>query len=805
MLRDFRIGWRLLLREPGHSAAAILGLAVAFAACFLLLGYVRHSLSYDRHVPDHDRVVAVKQRINWFPRPEWQLMAYYPLRRAAMDSGMVEASTIVQALETPLRVGRTLHAIDLRAVDPAFGAMFGVRTLEGDLNAALARPDGLALTHSAAQRLFAGKPALGQRVDAGGATLQVWAVVADPPAATTLPYAALVGAVSSAWPAASRQDLDTSYERRGGVYLKLKPGADMQALARQLQRHAEQSDSQRQIRNGAFGSGLGGRNVADITLIPLRSAYFDEDLAQSRAGAQHGRRGTVLALCGVAALILLLAIINYVNLAAIRTVRRQREIAVRKLLGTGPARLAAQLLAESTLVALLAALCGMVLAWLLLPAFGALMARPLEGTANAGNAVLALLLAAATGLCAGIYPAWVAIGVRPAMALAGRGDVETAGGLWLRRSLTVLQFSVAMGLTGTAIAIAWQAHFAASMWRGFDPANLHVLDLPAESGTPQGTGLIAAMRGLPGVTGLAGLSEAVGRDGNKVVGTTRGRGGRAVQMELKIVSPEFFQVYGITAQHGRLFDPSRDRILDSSGDTNDSAPRRVAVLNAAAALALGFDTPEAAVDQHLGRSHCIGIAPDIRFGSLRQPVQPVMYVLGETQVLTIRSGDDAATLQARIQPLWERYFPDDVLDVRRAAGWFGAAYDDDLRMARMLGAASAIATALAASGVYVLSAYSVQRRRREIVLRKLHGAGRAAIARLVGAEFAVLLGAGTLLGLPPAAVAIQRHLAGFVEHAPFGAWPLAGALVLAVLVALAATARHTVAALRMSPAGALRG
>jgi putative ABC transport system permease protein len=804
-LRDFRIAWRLLLREPGHSAVAIFGLAAAFAACFLLLGYVRHSLGYDSHVPDHERVVAIKQRVNWLPRPEWQLMAYYPLRRAAADSGMVEASTIVQNLETPLRVGRALHTLDVRAVDPAFGAIFGVRTREGDLNAALARPDGLALTYSAAQRLFGGKPALGQRVDAGGAALQVLAIIADPPDATTLPYAALVSAASSAWPAASRQDLDTSYNRRGGVYLKLKRAADMRALAQQLQRHAEQSAQQREIRDGVLGSSLGGRNVTDITLIPLRSVYFDEDLANSRVGAQHGRRGTMLALCGVAALILLLAASNYINLAAIRTVRRQREIAMRKLLGTGPARLAAQLLAESTLVALLAALCGMVLAWLLLPAFGALVARPLNGAANVGNAVPALLLAVATGLCAGIYPAWIAIGVRPATALAGRGDTETAGGLWLRRSLTVLQFSVAMGLTGTAIAIAWQAHFAATMWRGFDPANLHVLDLPASSGTPQGAGLVAAVRGLPGVTEVTGLSEAVGRDGNKVTGATRGRGGRAVQLEFKIVSPEFFQVYGIKPRHGRLFDPARDRIPGSRGDTDESAPSRVAVLNAAAALALGFDTPEAAVEQPLGHRQCIGIAPDIRFSSLRQGMQPVIYVLGNTQVLTIRSSDNAAALQARIQPLWERYFPDDVLDVRSVAGWFGAAYDEDLRMARLLGAASAIATALAASGIYVLSAYSVQRRRREIVLRKLHGAGRAAIARLVGGEFAVLLGAGALFGLPPAAVAIHRHLAGFVEHAPLGVWPLAGALVLAVLVALAATAQHTVVALRMSPASALRG
>ncbi len=794
--RDFRIAWRLLLREPGHSFTAVAGLAVAFAACFLLLGYVRHSLSYDSHVPDNGRVVAIKQRVNFFPRPEWQLRVSYPLRHAAAGSGMVEASTIVHPLETPLRAGGTLHQLNLQAVDRAFGPMFGVRTIAGQLDAALARPDGLALTQSAAQRLFGGKPALGQRVEAGGQALQVLAIVADAPAASTVPYEALVSVVSSAWPAAERQGIDTNFQRRGGLYLKLKPGADPQLLAAQLQlqlqRFVDQSEFNQKFLKSPLGASLGGRNVADIRVIPLRSAYFDEDLAQSRTGARHGQRGAVLALCGVTALILVLAASNYVNLATIRTVRRQREIAMRKLLGAGPARLAAQLLAESTLVALLAAICGMLLAWLLLPAFGALMARPLEGVANLENAALAVALALLTGLCAGAYPAWIAIGVRPAAALAGRGDSETAGGLWLRRALTVLQFAVAMGLTGTAIAIAWQAHYAGTAWRGFDPAGLYVLDMPDDSGTPQGAGFVEALRTLPGVEGVAWLSEAVGRDGLKITGATRGQDGRAVQLEMKMVSADFFQLYGIRPVHGRLFDPALDRV--------DKEERRGSVLNVAAALALGYAKPEDAVG-----SRYIGIAPDIRFASLRDRVQPMLYMLDNAQVVTLRSSGDGAALQARIQPVWDRYFPNSVLDVRRAASLFGAAYDDDVRMARMLGAAGAIATALAASGIYVLSAYSVQRRRREIVLRKLHGAGRAAIARLVGREFAVLLGVGAVVGLPPAALAIERHLAGFADHAALGWWPLAGALALALLVALAATARHTVAALRTPPAAALRG
>jgi ABC-type lipoprotein release transport system permease subunit len=161
-------------------------------------------------------------------------------------------------------------------------------------------------------------------------------------------------------------------------------------------------------------------------------------------------------------------------------------------------------------------------------------------------------------------------------------------------------------------------------------------------------------------------------------------------------------------------------------------------------------------------------------------------------------------VERALAPLWQRYFPDRIMAVQPAAALFAQTYQEDARLARMLGTASALAVGLAAFGIYVLAAYSVQRNRRQIVLRKLYGAGKGAIARLLGREFAALLVAGALLGVPLAWLAIERYLAGFVERAPLGQWPLAVAMLLAALVALLATARHAYAALRLAPAGALR-
>lgn len=794
-LQDFRIGWRLLLQEPAYSAVSILGLAIGFATCFLLLGFVHYCLQYDSHVPDAQRVYSLVQRINVFPRPDWGENASLQLQGEAQNSGMVEASSIAKRLG-PLWNGTQMHKAALFAVDPAFARIFGVRALEGDLQAALTRPDGIALTATLAREMFGNTPALGRQLRSNGGPLQVLAVLPDPPANTTMPYRSLVGNASVAWAQPARGDYKTSEQRRGRLYFKLKPGASPAVLQQLLQQFINASPRDTNWRNGPLGKGLQGRNVTDLRLVALPELYFDPGLAASRSDEDYGHLGSMLALAGVALLILLLAASNYVNLATVRTLRRQREIAVRKLLGASHARLVAQFLIESSMVTLLAAMLGLVLAWLCLPAFGGLVGRQLDSLFTPASCAMALLAGLLTGLCTGLYPAWLSTRVLPAAALAGRGDSETAGGLWLRRVLTVLQFATAMALSGTALAISWQAEYASTADRGFDPAGLMVLDLPEQTSQAMADAFRSAVARLPNIRGAALMAEAVGRDTSMATTGFPGRDGTPVNVEYRGVSREFYTLYGLKPLHGRLPDPERDPV-----------PGKGVVINASAALAFGFATPEEAVGQYVGKSKAtqiIGIAPEVRYHSLRQSAQALIYGDNAAEVLALRTSEDLATVHKRIAPLWQRYFSRNDMQIRFASSLFGLAYQEDMRLARMLAVSSLIAVALAACGIYVLSAYSVQRSRKEIVLRKLHGAGRGAIARLVGREFAALIAAGALLGLPLAALAIRRYLADYVEHAAMGVWPLAAALLLAAMVALAATSRHTLAALRMSPALALR-
>lgn len=794
MLRDFRIGWRLLLQQPAYSLVVIGGLAVGFAACFLLFGYVAYCLNYNSSIPDNDRVVVVKQRINVFPRPDWQIMSLLSLRDAARDSGMVEESIMVKDVDVRLRAGADLHALELRVTDPAFSTLFHVRATEGDLQAALMQPDGLVLTRSGATKLFGTQAALGKSVQAGDATLQVRAVVPDPAANSSLQYEALIGTASSAWP--ERATAFTP-QTRGMLFMKLKPGASIDALTALLQEAGERNPFNLRLKQGALGKRLNGRNVADIRLLPLRDAYFDADLAASRAGDNYGRRGSVFGLAAGGLLILLLASINYVNLATVRTLRRQREIGLRKLLGVSAGRLIHQFLSESVLTAVLAASIGLMLAWLLLPTFSDLVNRRLDDIFTPLHCLAALGFSIVIGVGAGAYPAWLARQALPAAALAGRGNSETIAGLWLRRALTVLQFGSAMALSAGTLAVAWQTWYASHASLGIDVSRLLVLDMPFNaSGKPAAQAFLDQLSRLPGIDQVSTISEAVGRDGFKLTNIVVGRDGGELSMEAKFVSPNWFESNRLHALYGQTFNPRQNPL-----DDKDSGG---VLLNAEAATTLGYATPQKAVGQSLGGAQIIGIAPEVLFQGLHSAPKALIYRVRPGSVVMLRTAVSVDAAYGLIEAAWRRSFPNDLLEIKTQQALLAERYAADTRLMRILAISSVTAIALAAFGIYVLSAYSVQRSRREIVLRKLHGAGRKDIALMLAREFSLLVGAGAVIGLPPAAVATQRYLASYTEHAPIGGWTLAAALLLAMLVALIATTRHTLTAMRMPPVLALK-
>ena len=599
MFADFRVAARVLARDRVHSLVSILGLSVGLAFCLLLLGYARYSWSYDEHVPDVDRVYVIKHKQNWELGKGWVAQMPLAAREPAKAlPGIAEVSGYTNWFPLTVDVAGGLQPLRTLAVLPGFTKMLGVQVAQGDLDAALSRPDAFVITEAAALRLFGTTQVLGQTVtlrlnahDANVTQARIGAILRTPPPNTTIPYECLIGLELNLLPEWAKDEALTGRRGFSGGYLlaKLAPGASVSEVTAALQTMADNSPLAAQVPE-VIKAHAGKDKFAEIKLAPLREEYLDNETTTNAFSTDvpRGDRRLVAGLTAVGLLLLLLAAVNYVNLATIRVLRRQREVSLRKVLGVSRRRLALQFVVESLLVGLCATGIGIVLAALALPAFSALVDRDLSGVLTAANLALAAGIGVLVGLLSAIYPAWVAMGVRPARMLAGRGGEVRA------RPQVAPRAVGAAAVTGHRPRRRQPGRHAADPARHECLARLRSLAVAGgaitHGSSAQYTEFARAFRTelaqQPAIAGVAVINEPVGEHKETWATDLQREGGELVFMEIKAVSNDFFDLHGIAPAAGRLF----------RSDENEE-PMTNIVINAEAARVMGYASPELAVGQ----------------------------------------------------------------------------------------------------------------------------------------------------------------------------------------------------------------
>jgi hypothetical protein len=627
----------------------------------------------------------------------------------------------------------------------------------------------------------------------------VKAVLPTPNPNGVLSYGALAGFNAPAAKAYLARS-DTWYQTTGRLYARLQPGA----RAEQLSALAQQLLDQQPLPPGFPMDFLkGGGKPGYLRALPVA------DIGLHGAGSPQ-RRLQLGSLAAAAAGVLALAIINFVNLWSVRTLRRQREIGLRKSLGAGARQLALQFFAEAAVVAGLAGALGLLLAWWSTPAAEALMQHRFHAPVlSPVMLALTALLCAAIAAVSALPLTTIALRVRPAESLAGRSHSEGAASRWLRRLMTTLQFGAAAVFASLALTVLWQAEHSVGIPRGFEMQDRIAVELPWEVQPTQTNALLERIRSWPEVISVAAAEDVPGRDFASWFGEFRGPGGQSVTLRTGVdFTPGYLQLYGMKLIAGRL-----------SADHRAEAAQNAIVLDRSAVRALGFASPEAAVGQALGTAPnidggrpatVVAVIDDIRLEGPRSPLQPhaIRPVVERGYgVIGVHSRDPQAT-RARLTALVRQSFPDTDTHVLPMRDMLLQKVADDTRLGRLVGVAGLLALGLAAVGIYALAAYTLRRREREIVLRKLHGAGAAAVAGLLVREFASVLGVACAVALPLAAWMSQRYLADFVERAPvgpFSLWVLLAAVLLLAAVTALAVARHLRAALALRPLQVLTG
>lgn len=544
-----------------------------------------------------------------------------------------------------------------------------------------------------------------------------------------------------------------------------------------------------------------GREAAFFRALPLTRLPFEGELNALR----WQLLGAVAAAC---VLLLALAAVNAMNLQAASLLQRQRETALRRSLGAGGRQLLQLWGLEALLPLLLSAAGALLLAWWVAPAMATWMglspahpvADPMPWRVVAGLAlVVALLLPLTLAL-----PAWLALRQPLAPALQGRTASEGPWGRRLRQGLLTLQLSGALLLMALAGVLALQQQHLLHAERGFDTRNRLWLGMMVDpERVPNMGAFVAALDAHPAVKHWAFSNVMPAREvrGQSELHVSPSRHEQVLRVTT--VSPGFFDTYGMTLLAG----------TPTAGTGEEHV-----VIDAKAARLLGFDSPQAALGSLLrggggflqeGKTErrVVAVVKDVKLESARDAALPQAFVLSERPQwdLTVH-GADMAALRLALEEIWKAHGPQLPQEIRSVAEQLAEVYRQEAQLTAVLAALALLAVAVAMAGAYALVADTLRRRRTELVLRRLHGAGPADIARQVVAEFAAPLLSAALLGLPLAAWLGLRYLNGFVDRVDTVsglALPLCAAAAVTVLTTAVAASRHLRLALALQPIEAL--
>ena len=794
-LCDFSIGLRVLLKTPAYTSVAIIGLSLGVTVFFFLSLITLYAFNFNSHIPDRANVFAVKYlNYQYGPFARWRTFSPLVIREVLKGSGIPVEVTGTFTKDVTIRIRTEEFEERVLLVDTNFSNIFNIRPQIGDLKLTLADPNSVALTASTAKRVFGNLDPLWQKIEINGQTFRVTAILPDVPSNSTERYQILAGFDSSMWSSSEKAEVLKQWSSAVGTnYIKIPVGTNIENVRIFLQARADASPEaelspEEQIQYGA-------NHAVQLALVNLEEIYFDKDLPKE---SNLARREIVIGLFSIALLILFLASSNYVTLAGVRTLERQKEIAIKKVLGLKIRDIVSQFFIESTVVSLSAGILGVGLVYLFLPVFSLLIGLELNDHFTVSNIVKAMLFSVFLGLITALYPSYLAIRVPPKSALVVANDSESSSGLMFRKLLTIIQFSFALGLSCVCALIGYQTFYATTVNPGYDIDDLFVLDLKSKISDESMRSLEDRLKNTEGIIGVSSAIDSETRP-LRSTGAFQAAGRPAVNIEYSIVTPNFFQVHGISAKYGRLFDAKIDQI--------NGLP--VLVINEAAAQALGFESADKVPNQFVEfgdkSRQILGVVPNILHSTLKTQPVPLAYLVGKPKMgLAVRVGANHLLGRQSIEKVWNDVFPNKPIILNSARSIFQNKYKSDIKLVEIFACSGVAALLLSIFGIYVLSAANVQRRAKEIVIRKLFGADKRSILKLLLRDFVAFVFVCALLSMPLAWVFAMGYLADYIHFAPLLNLVMPCVLIIISAIALVAIFVNIIKAMNMMPSEILK-
>lgn len=793
MLRNyFKIASRNLLRKKGYSAINILGLSIGMTCCLLIFLYVTHELSYDKF---HTKGDLIYRLVTDIKTPTETLNI--PITSAPMgpylkkDFPEVEkvvrtfsASLLFQKDQNQYQEDKTLF------VDASFFEVFDYELVQGNAGTVLDNPFSVVLTEDLAIKYFGNQNPLGQTLRMEGAhDVTVTGVVRNVPGNSQIKFDVLVS-MSTLLERLDRERAENWGNFGFYTFLLLQEKSSADMLEAKFAAFMEQHIPEMREDNMFYS----------LFMEPLNRVY----LYSTRGGPVTGSLSNIYFFSIIAVFILLIACINFMNLATARAAERAKEVGIRKVIGAAQGQLKVQFLSESLLLSFIAFLLAVGLAEMALPAFNQLSGKVIVDSIFNMNDGLVLLfvLAVGVGILAGVYPAFVLSSFQPVTVLKGRYS-SSGGGVLLRKGLVVAQFAISIALIAGTIVVYTQLDFMRSQELGFQKEQMLVINFRRDWNILRQIETIKHSLGQhPRVLSVSASSSTPSTGNAGAYTNIENPDGKmqSSNMDLYSVDFDFLKQYNIEVVAGRGF--SRDFPTDSM---------KALIVNEAAVASYGYSSPQDAIGKRFSQwgreGEVVGVIRDFHTRSLRQQIKPLALRIAHNDATLISLHIDAQNVSGTLADLekqWNSLAPQRPFEYFFLDEAFDKQYRDETRFGNLFVCFASLSIFIACLGLFGLATFTAQQRTKEIGIRKVLGATVTSVLGLLSRDFLKLVFIGFLVAIPTAWYGLDRWLDNFAYRINVGVGVFIAAGLASALIALATVIWQSLRAALANPVDSLK-
>ncbi len=801
MLKNYlKIAFRNMSRQKAYTLINITGLSVGIAACILILLYVQNELIYDKYLKDHERIFRISRSWN---NAEGEVNLHLghlappfsPLLKMDYE-GTIEQSVRLLNFNPLITVGeKQFEEDDFFFADPEFLEVFSWEMIHGDPENVLIDPHSIVLTEAIATKYFGNQDPIGKTINFNNSfDLKVTGIIENVPENSHLHPAMFAPMILvEEYYGGHEQMMSAWGSNNFSTFVKFKKGADIQnfesSIPEFIDKHLNASDAGK-------ASVFNKLHLMNITDIHLHS-HLDSEIEL------NGDIAYIYLFSIIAGFILIIACINFINLATAKSAKRSREVGMRKVLGAYRKMLINQFLAESMIFSILALLVACLLVMLLLPLFNDFSQKALSLNLFNNYFLVSLLIGITlfTGLLAGIYPALYLSSFQPVTVLKGAGSKSGKAGM--RSIMVVFQFFISIVMLIGVGVVHDQLSYVKNKDLGFGKNRIIVLPSSEEINSKyelikdqllqqEGIQSVAFSSRIPSGRLLDSQGGEVEVDGNM----------KNLDFRLADVHTDFdfLSTMEIPVIAGRDFD------VNLASDSLEAF-----IINESAVKAVGWKTNDESIDKKIsygGRNgYIIGVVKDFHFESLRQEIAPIIFMItqgrGGSVVLKLREKMEQETI-AYLQEQWSFLRPGYPFSYYFVDARFNELYEEDGKVADLVSYFSVIAVIIGILGLFGLASYTAEQRFKEIGIRKVMGASVVQILMLLTKGFTILVLIGFGLAIPVAWWGMTKWLGTFAYHGNINISSIMLAGLTAILIAWLTVSIQTIKAARTNPVDSLR-